>query len=219
VSGDVPAGEAVESATRLFGVMPAGPPGPLPAPPPSHRQTERLHEARETEQTHVMVGYLTPPVAHADHVPLKLLNAVLGSGMSSRLFQSLREEAGLAYAVGSFHLTRQERGRLVLHIGTAAANAARAEAGVLREAARIADEPVPDEELQRAKAFLSGSLALDLRTNARRAYHAGLFELLGVGHAFVERYPRLIDTVTADDVQRVARRYLVDPAVALVGPR
>jgi predicted Zn-dependent peptidase len=218
VSGGIPSRRVVEEAARLFGPLAAGAPGaPLPAPP-THRQTPRVHEIRETEQAHVLVGFLAPPVGHADHVPLKVLNTLLGSGMSSRLFQALREEAGLAYAVGSFYLTRQEAGRVIVHIGTAPANAGRAETGMLVEVARLGEEPTPGEELERAKAFLAGALALDLRTNARQAFHAGFYEVLGVGHAYVGRYPGLIEAVGPGDVRRVARRYLIEPAVAVVGP-
>ncbi len=138
--------------------------------------------------------------------------------MSSRLFRALREQAGLAYAVGSFYPTRREASRLVIHIGTAPANAGRAESGILGEVERLHEEPVPDEELAGAKAFLCGAFDLDLRTNGRQSLYLGFFELAGVGHAYVVRYREVVEGVTAAEVQRVARRYLVEPAVATVGP-
>jgi len=148
----------------------------------------------------------------------KVLNAVLGSGMSSRLFCALRDEAGLAYAVGSFYPTRRETSRLVLHIGTAPRNVSQAHDGMKRQLARLAEEPVPDDELERAKAAVTGAFDLDRRTNARQSFYLGFFELVGVGYAYISRYRDAIEAVTSADVQRVARRHLVDPAVVVVGP-
>src|SRR5262249_55034302 len=152
-----------------FATMAPGGPEPALAPPPARRARERVSEARPTEQTHLLVGYLAPPIVHPDYAPLRVLNALLGSGMSSRLFHALREEAGLAYAVGSFFPTRREVSRIVVHIGTAPANARAAEQGMLREVGRLRDQAVGEEELARTKTYLTGSFDLDLRTNAHQS--------------------------------------------------
>ncbi|MGH7264585.1 MAG: M16 family metallopeptidase, partial [Candidatus Rokuibacteriota bacterium] len=185
---------------------------------PERPAAPRARETRPTEQSHLLRGYLAPPLQHADYPALKLANAVLGSGMSGRLFRSLRDEAGLAYSVGSFYPTRGQSSRLVVHIGTAPGNLAEAEAGIAREIGRLREEAVPEDELTRAKAFVTGGFALDLRTNDRRSFYLAFLELLGAGYEYVERYPDAIRAVTAADVQRVARRWLVDAATAVVGP-
>jgi zinc protease len=95
---------------------------------------------------------------------------------------------------------------------------ATAEAGIRHELDRLAAERVSDEELELAKTQLAGGFVLDLRTNARRSFYLAFFEALGVGHAHVSDYPRRIAAVTAADVQRVAERYLVEPAIVVVGP-
>ncbi len=218
VSGQLAAAETVEAVTRVFGGLERGPGGPSVVPPPTERVAPRGGEARATQQAQLLVGFLAPPAAQADYAPLKVLNAVLGGGMSSRLFRALRDEAGLAYAVGSFYPTRGETSRLVVHIGTAPANVGRAEADITRQLARLRDEPVTEDELERAKALVTGSFALDLRTNARQSFYLGFFELIGLGYGYVGRYPGAIEAVTAADLQRVARRYLVEPAVVTVGP-
>lgn len=218
VSGQV-AGEAVlrEAAEAFRGSARGATAGALP-PPPARPVTPGVREIRSTQQTHLLVGFLAPPLGHPDYVPLKVLTAVLGSGMSSRLFRALRDEAGLAYAVGAFYPTRRETSRLVLHIGTAPAHVTQAEAGLQREVARLREEPVPGEELERAKTFLTGSFALDLRTNARQTFYRGFFELMGVGHDYLARYAAEIEAVTAADLERVARRYLTESSTAVVGP-
>jgi predicted Zn-dependent peptidase len=218
ISGRVPGAEVLEAAARLFG---AATPGAPPAPPPAVPERPaalRARETRPTEQSHLLLGYLAPPLRHPDYPALKLANAVLGSGMSGRLFRTLRDEAGLAYSVGSFYPTRGQSSRVVVHIGTAPRNLAEAEAGIAREIGRLQDETVPEDELTRAKAFVTGGFALDLRTNERRSFYLAFLELLGTGHEYVERYPEAIRAVTAADVQRVARGWLVHPATVVVGP-
>jgi predicted Zn-dependent peptidase len=218
VSGDVPAAEVLAETARLFGPAPRGRPSPPPGPLPERPERPRVEERRPTQQAHLLTGFLAPPIGHADHVALKVMNAVLGSGMSSRLFRALRDEAGLAYAVGSFYPVRRAVSRLVVHIGTAPQNLGAAESGIQRVLDELRTAPVPDDELARAKAFLTGSLSLDLRTNARQSFYASFFELMGVGHAYSGRYPELVEAVAAADVQRVARRYLTERSVAVVGP-
>jgi predicted Zn-dependent peptidase len=146
------------------------------------------------------------------------MNGVLGGGMSSRLFRTLRDEEGLAYSVGSAYPTRRGAGRLVLHIGTAPENVEAAEAGLRREAERLRAELVPEDELRRTKAYLSGSFVLDRRTNGRQSFYLAFFEVMGVGAEYVIRYPSLLEAVDAPAVREAARRHLVEPATVVVGP-
>ena len=218
VSGQVSAAEVLDGVTRVFGPLRPRRAAPEPTPPPVRPSTPRIVESRPTHQTQLLLGFLAPPIGHPDHAPLKVANAVLGAGLSGRLFRTLRDQAGLAYSVGSFYPTRRESSRVVIYIGTAPANLAEAEQGIQRELGRLRDEPVPDEELARSTAYLAGSFDLDLRTNARQSFYLGFFELVGVGHGYVGRYRETVDAVTAEDVRRVAARYLVEPTVAVVGP-
>lgn len=218
VSGQVSTREVVREVARVFGSLePRGGERPAPPPPPG-AVTPRVTESRPTQQTQLLVGFLAPPIGHPDYAALKVANAILGAGMSGRLFRTLRDEEGLAYAVGSFYPTRRGTSRVVIYIGTAPGNLSQAERGIERELARLRDEPVPADELARGKAFLAGSFELDLRTNARQSFYLGFFELMGVGHAYVAGYGERLLAVTETDVQRVARRYLAEPTVAIVGP-
>jgi predicted Zn-dependent peptidase len=218
ISGQVAAADVLDEAARVFGDLPRRAPVPALPPPPARPATPRLRETRPIHQTQVLVGFLAPPIDHRDHLPLKLANAILGGGMSGRLFRTLRDEGGLAYAVGSFYPTRREASRVVVYIGTAPNNREPAEDGMLRELGRLRDEPVPAEELARSKAYLAGSFDLDLRTNDRQSFYRGFFELMGVGHEYVQGYHGRLEAVTAADVQHVARRHLTEPTVVVVGP-
>lgn len=218
VSGAVSADEVVAEAELLLGPLPPGGPAPEAPPSPPRPVRPRAREVAPTQQAHLLWGFLAPPVAAADHVPLKVLNGILGGGMSGRLFRTLRDAEGLAYSVGSAYPTRRGAGRLVIHIGTAPGNVPAAEAGIRREVERLAGEPVPREELARAIAYLTGAFLLDRRTNARQSFYLAFYEAMGVGAGYVTRYPSLVEAVTVEDVLRVARRHLVDPAGVVVGP-
>jgi zinc protease len=218
VSGAVAADEVLAEVGRLFADLRPGGPAPEAPPPPARPVHPRDHETCPTHQAHVLFGFFAPPVGAADHVPLRVANGVLGGGMSSRLFRTLRDEEGLAYSVGSVYPTRRVGGRLVVHIGTAPANVPAAEAGIRRELARLAGEPVPEDELGRTRTYLAGAFVLDRRTNARQSFELAFYELMGVGAGYLHRYPALVREVRADEVTRVARRHLVDPAVVVVGP-
>jgi predicted Zn-dependent peptidase len=218
VSGAISTDDVLGAASRLFEGLRPGGPGAAAPPPPERPVRLRQRESAPTQQAHVLLGYLAPPVAAADHVALKVASGVLGGGMSSRLFRTLRDEEGLAYSVGSTYPTRRGAARLVLHIGTAPENVAAAEAGLRREIDRLAGEPVAEDELDRAKAYLSGSFVLDRRTNGRQSFYLAFYEIMGVGAEYVLRYPALLDAVDATEVLQAARRHLVEPAVVVVGP-
>lgn len=218
VSGAVAADEVLGEVGRLFAEVRPGGPAAVAPPPPERPIRPREHETSPTQQAHVLLGYLAPAIAASDHVALKVANGVLGGGMSSRLFRTLRDKDGLAYSVGSAYPTRRGAGRVVLHIGTAPENVAAAEAGLRREVDRLAGEPVSEDELERTKAYLSGSFVLDRRTNGRQSFYLAFYEIMGVGAEYVMHYPSLLEGISATDVLRAARRHLVEPAAVVVGP-
>jgi predicted Zn-dependent peptidase len=218
VAGAVTGDEVAAEVEWLFGRLASSAPAPEAPPPPARPVRLRDREVLPTQQAHVLWGFLAPPITAPDHVPLKVLTGILGGGMASRLFRTLRDAEGLAYSVGSVYPARRGAGRLVIHVGTAPQNVTAAEAGIRREVERLAGEPVPADELARTVAYLTGTFLLDGRTNARQSFYLAFYEAMGVGAEYVARYPALVERVTAEDVLRVARRHLVDPAAVVVGP-
>ncbi len=138
--------------------------------------------------------------------------------MAGRFFSELRDKQGLAYTTGVLYPTRVDRGHILAQIGTAPESLERSEAALRRELERIQQEPVSDEELRVAKAYLLGSLAMDRRTNARQAWYLASFEAAGVGYEFLDGYLAAVRRVTPADVQRVARRYLSSLRTVVVKP-
>jgi predicted Zn-dependent peptidase len=170
------------------------------------------------QQAQVLVAHLAPPLTSPDYAAVRVLGTVLGGGMSGRLFQTLRERQGLAYAVGTLGTYRTGPSFLVTYLGTAPPNTAAAEAGVRAELERVRREQVGERELARAKAYLLGTLTMDRRSSARHAWYLAFFEVIGAGWDFPERYARAVEAVTVADVARAARRYLDGPTVVVVQP-
>jgi zinc protease len=180
---------------------------------------------QETQQSIVMLGYLTPAINdqvnasdRADYAALKLLNTYLGNGLSSRLFVELREKRGLAYEVSAFYPTRLDTSQFVAYMGTAPENTATALDGLRTEVERLRSTPLTPDELQTAKNKLLGQYALGKQTNAQIAQIFGWYETLGLGVAFDADFPAAIAAVTVDMAQAVAQRYFIDPYISLLGP-
>ena len=219
VSGQVSAPEVLAEARRLFGGTPRGPGTPdpvLPAPAPAGR---RVPVQMPAQQTQILVAGLGPSLDDPDHAAVKVLSTVLGGGMAGRLFAELRDRRGLAYTATSYYDPVRGPAALVLYLGTAPENAVRAEAALREEVERIRREAVGPDELRRAKGYLLGRYAMDRRTNERQAWYLAFYEIEGVGQDYPERYRTAVEAVTADDVLRVARRYLAAPTTIVVGPR
>jgi predicted Zn-dependent peptidase len=166
----------------------------------------------------VLVGYLGPGVGEPAYPAVRVLGALLGGGMAGRLFVELRDKRGLAYSVGALIPFRLDAAFVVTYLGTAPESVAAAEAGVLAELERARGAPPGEDELARAKAYVLGALAMDRRTNARRAWYLGFFEAVGLGADFPERYARAIEAVTAADIAAAARRYLARPTIVVLEP-
>jgi zinc protease len=219
VSGNVRRAAVLAAAERLFRRLPSAAGVPTaPAMELTPRAEPRIVE-RDARQAQVLVGFLAPPVLHADYAPVRVLAMVLGGGMSSRLFTELRDRRGLAYSVGVLATARTGPALFAPYLGTAPGNADAALAGMLAEVERIRAEAIGAQELARARAYLLGTLAMDRRTSARLAWHLAFYELIGAGWDWPQRFVRAVESVTVADVARVARQYLVDPTVVVLRPR
>jgi len=169
-------------------------------------------------QAQVLIGTLAPALADPDYPAVKVLATVLGGGMSGRFFSELRDQQGLAYTTATEYPGRIDTSYFMALLGTAPANAARAEAALTEQLDRVQRQPVSDEELRVAKAFLLGRLAMDRRTNARQAWYLAAYELAGLGPDFLDRFTDRVHAITAADVQRVSQRYLAVRRIVVVQP-
>lgn len=219
VSGQVSAPEVLAEARRLFGGLARGGGGAEPAIPGPVSAGRRVEIEMPAQQAQILVGGLAPAMSHPDHATVKVLSTILGGGMAGRLFVELRDRRGLAYAATSYYDPVREPGALVLYLGTAPENAARAEEALIREVERIRREPVGAEELGRARGYLLGRYAMDRRTNERQAWYLAFYEIQGQGQDFPERYRRAVEAVTPADVQRVAQQVLGTVTTLVLRPK
>jgi zinc protease len=194
---------------------------PMPsAPLPARAKTETQTQSKPRQAaTWIAQGWYAPSVGSPDYTPLKVLNSLLGTGMSSRLFVNLREQQGLAYVVSSFYPSRAETGQFVIYIGTDPKNQSAVLSGFQQQIQRLIEGDITERELQEAKDKLRGNFALAHETPAAQATYLGMFETLGVGYRFDTEYPKQIESVTLADLQRVARRYFSKPSViSIIAP-
>ena len=190
----------------------------LPAPEPLTRPCVLLHR-KDTEQAHLCLGTRALSYLDPDRYALDLLNTVLGEGMSSRLFQEIREERGLAYDVHSYSSKHSDGGYFGVYLGVDPKKAEEALQAVIEELRRIVEQEVPQEELGKVLEFTKGRLRLSLEGTNSLASWLCQQELLMGEVRTVEQVVELYDAVTTSDLQRVARRVLTQPIqLAVIGP-
>lgn len=220
VAGNVTHEEVFRSAERHFGDLPVSARMSSPAASWGLPPERVIVEPRETEQTQIALSMQAVARRDPDRYALDIMNTILGRGMSSRLFEEVRERRGLAYSVGSRVTRYLDIGAFTVAAGVTRAQQEEALQVIVEQLHRIADEPVTAEELQRAVDYAAGSFRLSFE--APMAYGQRFGEQLlqdGEIEPIDETVARL-RAVTADDVQRVAKRVIGQRAYALavVGP-
>ncbi|MSO44886.1 MAG: insulinase family protein [Thermoleophilia bacterium] len=218
-SGSIDQGRLVELSERYLGglgettetheVVPGAPGAPT-----------IVSRVKPTEQYHLALG--GPGLDRSDdrRHAMGVLDVILGGSMSSRLFQEIREKRGLAYSVGTYSVGYADTGQVGVYLGTREDNLAEAAEIVGREMSRMGSEPVPAEELSRAREHLKGRLVLGLESPATRMHRNGRAVLSGTELLEVDEIMERIEAVTADDVGAVAREFW-NPSrmsVAAIGP-
>lgn len=151
-----------------------------------------------------------------DYATLQVIDSMLGTGMSSRLFKNLRDQEGLAYQLGSGYGPNMMKGIFVVYIGTNPENLDKAQNGLLKEVYRLRTEFVGSKELQEAKDKLIGNYIISQETNLEKASTLGWFETTGRGYDFKDEYIQLINSVTESDIVEVANKYFTNNYVTSI---
>jgi predicted Zn-dependent peptidase len=174
---------------------------------------------KDTEQAHICLGVEGLPSGHDERFSLSVLDSILGGGMSSRLFQEIREKHGLAYAVFTYHSMHQETGSLTAYVGTRPDNVEQV-VGLLREQVdKLVADGVTAEELHRSKESLKGSLVLGLENTRNRMTRLGKSEVTHGQLLSIDELISRVDSVTSADVHEMARRLFGGPSVlTVIGP-
>lgn len=188
---EVPRGDTPKAATQT----------PVPTPP------RTVHVERDTTQTHLVFG--APAVSHGDprRYAMSLVSMLLGGGMSSRLFQRVREELGLAYAVYTYQSFHADAGVHGVYVGTAPATATAAADAIRAELRLLSEQGIPENELAAGKSQLKGQITLSLESVSSRMYRAAAVELYNEPYKALDELLAEIDRIDVDGVAAICREF------------
>ncbi len=209
ISGDIDKDKLDGLVERLFGKWQKTKgkiisPSPPLFPPQVRIGAERFEKKEETV---LLLGFPGMSIYDEDLPSFYMLEAILNS-IGGRLFKVMRDELGLAYMVGSYHISGVDPGAFVFYITTVSERKEEALNALKGQILLLAKEPIPEDEIQQAKVELIGNHAFRLQTNSQIALCAGLNELYDLGYNYHTKYRERINGVTAERLHAVARKYL-----------
>ena len=206
---------------KEFGSVKHGnPPNFIPFSPAQTAPRIAIKE-KKTDQTNFILGVPAYPYLHKDEFALAVLSTILGSGMSSRLFLEVREKRGLAYSIHAWIDRYSDTGYFAVQAGVEHGKLEKAVETILAELRKIKRTKVSAAELKKAKSFIKGNMTLALETSDEIANHAAS-TMINIGRVRpLEEILAGIDTVSAADVQRVAKDIFKTNSLnlAIIGPR
>ncbi len=183
--------------------------------PPVARGARHVRRKAHLEQTHICIGTPCPHMASRDRYCAHILNNVLGGGMSSRLFQNIREKRGLVYSIYSAPNVYRDAGTLIVYAGCAPGSAASVVELTLRELKALREKLVPPDELKRAKENIKGQFMLSLESTSSRMTHLAQQEIYYGRFYTMREIMDGFDSVRARDVRRLANEIFGDSSLGL----
>ncbi|SIQ67937.1 Predicted Zn-dependent peptidase [Domibacillus enclensis] len=209
--------DIVKKAEALFGEYEGGK-APVMEPVSDFRY-EKKSRSKETEQAHLCLGYEGISIGDKDIYNLIVMNNIIGGSMSSRLFQEVREERGLAYSVYSYHSSYKDTGLITFYGGTGAEQLDELYATIIESIELVKKEGLTQKELHNSKEQLKGSLMLSLESTNSRMSRNGKNELLLKRHRTLDEVVSLIDGVTKERVDELAVELFDKPfSASLISP-
>jgi zinc protease len=217
VVGDISAAEVTVLLKRYFSAWHAQNVEKNELMLPKTKERKIITVDKDLTQATIELGHLGVSRDNPDYYALSVMNYILGGGgFSSRLMLNIREEKGLVYDIHSFFAAEKYGGRFQVGLQTKNESANIAIREVLNEIRRIKTEPVTDSELSDAKSFLTGSFPMRIETSSRIAGFLVAVEYYDLGVNYIDNYPVYINSISKEDVLRVAKKYLDDVNFTLV---
>jgi predicted Zn-dependent peptidase len=220
-AGHLEHAHVVDTIDERFGHLPPSVAPAVPLVPFAEGGPEMdRHVERDTAQTHIVFGSRTPPRSAPERYPLSLLSAAFGGGMSSRLFQRVREEMGLAYSIFSFQSFYSRAGISGVYVGTRPEWSDRAVEAIRDEFGKLAREGLQGRDLREVKDQVKGQVMLSLESTSSRLFRLAGFALYDQPRLTLDQLLERIESVTPDEVAEAAGRWF-DPqrqAVLRLGP-
>jgi zinc protease len=221
IVGDVTVEESQRLLDKYFSRWKAGellsPPYPDQFEKKSQKKNRAIKIDRDLKQTTIILGHGGIARDNPDYYAVSVMNYILGSGgFSSRLMDTIRDDMGLVYSIYSAFSASKLAGDFTVNLQTANKNASLAVKEVLKQLEQLKDKGVTDQELADAKSYLTGSFPLRIETNATIASVLVAVEYYNLGMDYLDKYPDYINSVTKDDVKRVANKYIWPEKLRLV---
>jgi len=213
-AGDLEHDQFVDTIAQKFSPM-------LPGEPAFESQTPQasarilLQNKKALEQVQLCLGVPAPPITDDNRFATLILNTILGGGMSSRLFQTIREERGLAYAIYSDLSPYSDTGSLCVYAGTSASKALEVVDLVMAEFNNLKENPLSEEELRRGKDQLKGNILMGLESSNSRMANLARQEMYFHQFFTAEEVIARIEAVTAEQIQTMAKRLFVGDRIAI----
>ncbi len=220
IAGDVQHQQAVDMVAAMLGDWQAAPAPNYTSAPVNGAGPRVALLSKKVEQSHLALHLPGLPRNHSERFALSLLNAILGEGMSSRLFLEIRERLGLAYSVDSYVNTLADTGVTGVYAAVAPNRALEALTAILGQIQRLRAEPVAEQDLRSAKEFIKGRLLLSMEDTMAVAGWFGRQEAADVERLTLEEIVERIEQVSAEDLLRVAGQLFLGSHghLAVVGP-
>jgi predicted Zn-dependent peptidase len=219
VSGSINEAEVIEKVSKAFsGMKQDGKEGKLPVK--EEQSTPAIKAVfKDTDQTHLVIALRTFPILDKRIPTMRVLSAVLGAGMSSRLFSKMRDQLGICYYIGASHNPSTDHGELDISAGVDNSRVEEGIRGILEECVRLKNELVQEDELRKVKDYIAGTTMLELETSDARAEFSGFQETVKKKVEAPEEILARVQAVTADDVRTLANEIFVDKGLnlALIG--
>ena len=220
VAGSFDEASTLTKIEKAFAHIATSAPLPKVAVVESQAEPRALVQYKETDQAHLVLGFRSYGARSAQDPALTVLSGILGKGMSSRLFQKLREEMGVGYYIYASHDAYTDHGIFSISAGVDTARFEEVIAVLLAECKKLVDEKVQVDELKKVKDYLTGSFVLGLETSDSRAEFAAINRILKGEIVAPEDEISDIQKVTAEEVQAIAREIFVEKHMnlAVIGP-
>lgn len=220
VSGAINEKEVVKKVEKLFKEIPVKAKKGKIAVKESQKAPALHVEYKKTDQTHLAIALRTFSIDDPRVPVMRVLSAILGRGMSSRLFSKMRDELGICYYIHSSHATYTDHGALIIAAGVDTTRVELGITNILLELSRMKHELVSPEELKKVKDYISGITMLNLETSDAQADYVGHQEILKREIKLPEELLKKMQKVTAEEIQKLAREIFVNKGLnmAIVGP-
>ncbi len=189
-----------------------------PSAVPAFEKDQEFVEHRESEAEYLVLGYPGPSIREPEAVTFRFIGALLGGSMDSRLFREIRDKRGLCYQIGSGYTTQMGLSPLLIYTVTSPANRKEAVRCAEAEIARLKEEPVSEEELERVKTFVCGTYIMAMETNMGQTARFAAYEIAGLGWDYTNKFPDDISAITAEDIMETTRRYLTHRLLTITAP-